>query len=249
MLTSTALPTMELDELIRVGSLQTRVDRKYALTGADAGMALDLVDPTTSRVLQIGGVMNLGYSSTYLDTVGLHTFLLAARDRRRQFKVRTRTYESNGTSFLEVKTQHGEQTVKHRLPGEHVRNGRLDDDGAAFVDETLRASGVRGVRVDALSASLRADYRRITLFHEPSAARVTIDSGLTWWDVRTGTWLSRPGLSIIETKSTGRASGMDRLLWSLGHRPDRVSKYATALAAMHPHLPSNKWRPVLKEHF
>jgi hypothetical protein len=42
---------------------------------------------------------------------------------------------------------------------------------------------------------------------------------------------------------------MDRLLWSLGHRPDRISKYATGLAAMHAHLPQNKWRPVLKRHF
>ena len=42
---------------------------------------------------------------------------------------------------------------------------------------------------------------------------------------------------------------MDRLLWSLGHRESSVSKYATALAAMHPHLPSNKWRRLLREHF
>ena len=249
MLTTTALPTIELDELIRVASLQTRIDRKYALAGADAGMALELVDPATTRVLQIDGVRNLGYTSTYLDTDGLDTFLLAARDRRRRFKVRTRTYESNGASYLEVKTSHRDQTVKHRLAGDHVRGGRLADEGATFVRETLGAAGVRGVRVETLSASLRADYRRVTLFHEPTAARVTIDSGLTWWDVRTGSRLSRPELSIIETKSSGRACGMDRLLWSLGHRPDSVSKYATALAAMHPQLPSNKWRRVLKQHF
>ena len=36
MLTTTALPTIELDELIRVGSLQTRIDRKYILDEAAA---------------------------------------------------------------------------------------------------------------------------------------------------------------------------------------------------------------------
>ncbi|MFT3859914.1 polyphosphate polymerase domain-containing protein [Micropruina sp.] len=245
---TTALRPIGLDELIEVGSLQTRVDRKYALTGADAEMALALVDPST-RVLEIDGVSELGYTSVYLDTDGLDTYLLAARGRRRRFKVRSRTYESNGASFLEVKTRSGEHTVKHRLPGAHVLNGRLTDEGAAFVGHTLRRAGVRNPPVARLSAAMRVDYRRVTLFHEATASRATIDSELAWWDVRTGSWLARPALSIIETKTTGRAAGMDRLLWSLGHRPDSVSKYATALAAMHAHLPSNKWRPVLKEHF
>jgi len=247
--TSTTLPTITLDELISLGSLLTRLDRKYALASADAAMALDLVDAESTRVLQIDGVTNLGYSSTYLDTAELDTFLLAARNRRRRFKVRSRTYESNGASFLEVKSRFRDRTVKHRLAGDHLVGDRLTGEGAAFVAETLRAAGVRNAPVERLSASLRVDYRRVTLFHEPTRARVTIDSGLTWWDVRTGGWLSRPELAIIETKSSGRPSGMDRLLWSLGHRPDRISKYATALAAMQPQLPSNKWRPILREHF
>ncbi|MCW3159156.1 polyphosphate polymerase domain-containing protein [Micropruina sonneratiae] len=247
--TTLALPTIDLDELIARGSLLTRVDRKYALAAGDAAMALDLVDGATTRVLEIGGRTDLGYTSTYLDTPGLDSFLRAARDRRRRYKVRTRRYESNGACFLEVKTRFREHTVKTRLPGQHLHDGRLTAEGAAFVADTLADAGVSGVDVASLTAALRVDYRRITLFHEPSRTRVTVDSGLAWWDVRTGGWLARPELAIIETKSTGRPAGMDRLLWSLGHRPDRISKYATALGAMHPHLPSNKWRPVLKEHF
>jgi len=81
-----SLPTIALDELISRGSLLTRLDRKYALTSADAGMAQDLVDADTTRVLQFEGVSNLCYSSTYLDTPELDTFLLAARRRRRRFE-------------------------------------------------------------------------------------------------------------------------------------------------------------------
>jgi VTC domain-containing protein len=243
------LATIDLDELIGRGSLLTRVDRKYALSSSDAAMALELVDPGTTRVLAIDGVRNLGYTSVYLDTAGLDTFLLAARERRRRFKVRTRRYESNGAAFLEVKTRFREQTVKHRLPGEHLRDGLLSEAGRQFVAETLRGAGVRDQVAGRLHDSLRVDYRRVTLFHEPTASRVTIDTGLTWWDTRTGAWLSRPELAVIETKSAGRPAGMDRLLWSLGHRPDRISKYATALAALHPHLPGNKWRRTLRQHF
>lgn len=244
-----ALPTIDLAELIARGSLLTRVDRKYALASADAAMALDLVDAATTRVLEIDGRTDLGYTSVYLDTPGLDSYLRAARDRRRRYKVRARRYESNGASFLEVKTPFRGHTVKTRLAGDHLHDGRLDAQGVAFVTDTLRGAGIHDVEVDALTASLRVDYQRVTLFHEPSQARVTIDSDLAWRDLRTGCALTRPELAIIETKSTGRPASMDRLLWSLGHRPDRISKYATALGAIHPHLTSNKWRPVLKEHF
>lgn len=244
-----ALPAIGLAELMERGSLLTRVDRKYALTASDAAMALALVDPGSTRVLQVDGDTDLGYSSLYLDTDGLDTHLMAARGRRRRFKVRTRTYESNGASFLEVKTRQGDSTVKERIPGAQLAGGRLGVEGHEFVTDVLRRAGVRGFPADALSASVRVDYRRCTLFHEPTGSRITIDSDLTWRDVRTGASLSRPHLAIVETKSSGRASGMDRLLWSLGHRPGSISKYATALAAMHPHLPSNKWRRTLRRHF
>lgn len=74
--TTLALPTIDLDELIARGSLLTRVDRKYALAAGDAAMALDLVDGATTRVLEIGGRTDLGYTSTYLDTPGLDSSTL-----------------------------------------------------------------------------------------------------------------------------------------------------------------------------
>ncbi|MEV4352468.1 hypothetical protein AB0J83_49085 [Actinoplanes sp. NPDC049596] len=42
---------------------------------------------------------------------------------------------------------------------------------------------------------------------------------------------------------------MDRLLWSLAHRPAPPSKYATGLAALRTDLPANRWRPLLRRHF
>lgn len=246
-ITDPALPTIELAELMEVGSRQTRVDRKYVLSAADAAMALELVDDRSTRVLRIGGTSDLAYSSLYLDTAGLDTFLLAARDRRRRFKVRTRSY-SNGAQFLEVKTRQRDLTVKRRLAGEHLHGGQLTRSGLDFVSTELTAAGVRA-QPELLTASLRVDYRRTTLFEEPSAARSTLDTALTWWDVRTGCWLSRPDLAVVETKTAGRPSGFDKLLWSMGHQPVAMSKYATALAVMHPHLPGNKWRRLIRRYF
>ncbi len=65
----------------------------------------------------------------------------------------------------------------------------------------------------------------------------------------TGAVLSRPDLVAIETKSAGGAGELDRILWRRGHRPDRISKFATGLAALRRELPANRWARVLRRHF
>ena len=77
---------------------------------------------------------------------------------------------------------------------------------------------------------------------------LTIDVELEW-ELDTGERMRTPELVVIETKSAAQPSELDRLLWSKGHRPDRISKYATGLAALRPELPANRWNRVLRHHF
>ena len=77
---------------------------------------------------------------------------------------------------------------------------------------------------------------------------MTIDTGLTW-ALPDGTAVRICDRAIVETKSNQTISDVDRLLWSLQHRPCSVSKYGTGLAALRPELPANRWRPVLRRHF
>ena len=65
------------------------------------------------------------------------------------------------------------------------------------------------------------------------------------WREVAGVAFALPDFAIVETKSTGRASRIDRTLWRLGYRPQRISKYATGLAALHRELPRNRWTRVL----
>ena len=67
--------------------------------------------------------------------------------------------------------------------------------------------------------------------------------------VDNGYSLRVPRLAIIETKSGSAPSSADRTLWHHGYRPQRISKYATGLAALHPELPANRWHRVLDRHF
>jgi hypothetical protein len=98
------LQPVGLEELNSEAALQTRVDRKYVVP---VRLALQLLATFGAdvRVLEMDGSRSFAYDSVYFDTAGLDSYLLAARGRRRRYKIRTRTYVDSAVSFLEVKTE------------------------------------------------------------------------------------------------------------------------------------------------
>ena len=51
------------------------------------------------------------------------------------------------------------------------------------------------------------------------------------------------------TKTSGRASLVDRSLWDMGIRPVSISKFGAGLAILEPSLPAAKWNRVLRHNF
>lgn len=252
MTTSPAFPSLAelapigLAELTERAELQTRVDRKYLLPIDEVRRLLARLDPRT-QVLSIDGAHHFAYESVYFDTPDLTSYRLTAQRRRRRFKVRTRAYLDSALCWLEVKTQGARGvTVKHRQP--YQLDDRTDlSHGRQFLHAVLTERAI-ACRPDAVfTPTLVTRYRRSTLFLPDPDSRVTIDTELTWeYDDLP---LHLPQLAIVETKTGSTASGMDRLLWAGGHRPIRISKYATGLAALRPDLPAAPWRRTLRRHF
>lgn len=236
------LAPIDLDDLLALAALQTRVDRKY-LVPADAVPVLLGRLPADAQVLQIGATRLFDYESVYFDTPDLLAYRLSATRRRRRFKVRTRSYLDSAQCWLEVKTRGARgATVKDRLPYE-LRD-RLDvGPGRWFVDGTLDQRGVGVGSPLSLHPTLVTRYLRATLCLPRTASRVTVDTDLAWHDGDRLLRLRR--LAVVETKNGSTASDVDRLLWAHGHRPVRVSKYATGLAALRPELASHRWRRTL----
>ena len=230
------LDAIGLDELNKRAAMLTRVDRKYALDAATASAILSHL-PEDTKVLQIDGQVSQGYASTYYDTPDMDSYLLTALKRRRRFKVRTRSYLSSGASFLEVKTRGPRGvTVKKRMPISWDEAGKVEKTGYGHL-------------VPALEPVLAGSYERNTLLLPGGVGRATVDTNLSWRSLRTdGTEVARPDLVIIETKSGATPSVVDHLLWEGGVRPVKISKYGTAMAAMH-HLPANKWHRTLDRYF
>ena len=276
------LTTTTLAELNSAAGLLTRVDRKYLVPLTCAQNLVDGLAPH-ARVLAIDERRRFSYTSTYFDTPGLEAFMLAARKRRRRFKVRTRTYLDSGLCFLEVKTCGARgSTVKRRM-GYHADDAsRLTGPGRAFVAACLAGAGVTGSAAArevaaALRPVLTTTYERTTLHLPRAEARATIDTALTWRRLgpaaptgsSAGTVVGVPmspqalrpvhlaaaisegepvtvaDIAVVETKNPATPSPVDRALWDAGHRPARISKYATGMALLHPELPANRWYRTL----
>lgn len=235
---------ISLADLEENAGLLTRTDRKY-IVPTEALIDLTRTLNPAARVLEIDGRRRFRYESNYFDTPDLLTYFAAARSRPRRFKVRTRTYLDSGLCSLEVKIRDNRgSTVKHRLPYDNGDRNVLTRDGRRFLDNIIGPS----YRECLFRDTLLTRYTRSTLMLADRASRVTIDSKLDC----VGRGRSRVSLCdnvLIETKSINGPTEADHLLWQNHHRPVRVSKYSTSLAALQPDLPSNKWNRVLREYF
>lgn len=262
-----------LEDLNSAASLLTRVDRKYLVASSAAQNVVDALTGR-ALVLDIDGRRSFSYASTYFDTPGLDSYLQAARKRRHRFKIRTRSYLDSGLTFLEVKTRGPRgATIKQRLDYRAADADRLTEEGIDFVVECLAPLTGSAQEARRTAQSLRpvmaTTYRRTTLHLPDDDARATIDTDLAWTALAprsgassgssstTGAGRTRPTVvgrgasraagpfAVVETKNPARHSPTDRYLWAAGHRPSRISKYATGMAALHPELPANKWHRLL----
>ncbi len=238
------LSAISLDDLNGAAALQERIDRKYVLP---VDTMLGMVDALGARlaVLDIDGRRSFGYESVYFDTVELDSYLGAAHRRRRRVKVRTRSYLDTATTMLEVKTRGARgRTVKRRTTHPFEQRSSLGEEGRRFIETTTGQPGLAG----RLLPTLTSEYQRSTLVDLDDVARLTIDVDLRCTDW-TGADVVLADRVVVETKSSGTPSATDRWLWRNGMRPEKISKFGTALAALHPDLPSNKWHRTLQRHF
>ncbi|MEV4469149.1 polyphosphate polymerase domain-containing protein [Nonomuraea sp. NPDC049504] len=233
------LPGMELDD---VPQLMSRVDRKYIVTAATMShLAAELGD--RFQVLRIDGRRQFRYTSTYYDTPDLLTYHHHRQDRRRRFKLRTRTYLDGGGQWLELKLSGARgSTDKHRIPYDGAPGQPLTEEALDFARDTLLRE-LHLVAPEPLQPVLATDYRRVTLIDQAGGARLTCDTGLVCRDGHRRA-PARGDMVLLESKSADGRALADKVLRGLGVRPVSVSKYCLAVAALRAQ-PANRWHPIL----
>jgi len=239
-----SLEPVGLAEVMQTAELIERSDRKYLVSGGQLEKLMYEIAPTT-RVLEIDGLRSFQYETVCFDTPELDTYRMAAKGRPERVKVRTRSYMDSGLCHLEVKRKNRVGvTVKYRTPHRADERERLTSRDLAFISEIAPI----GLARDRLEPTLTVRYVRTTLVGPEPSSRVTIDTELEAVD-RTGHQATLGDVVVVETKSLGRATPVDRLLWRRHLRPMKMSKYCTLMAVLDPTLPANKWNRTLRNHF
>lgn len=239
-----AYDAIGLDELNRKAEMLDRIDRKYVATQYRLVMLLEKLRETFD-VLEIDGLREFTYITSYFDDDGLSSYYDHHQGRRKRWKVRVRHYKDAGFNYLEVKTKETRSaTVKRRLKIAG-QPSVLDCDCMEFVNECHRRSyGTDLSR--SLVPVLSMEYRRITLVAKDGGERLTIDNDVQFSgnEIFTGPDVEK---FIIETKSA-RGNGLaDRVLRSLHIQPTKhVSKYCVGMAATGQTRHQNTFLPALR---
>ena len=238
------LPSIALDDVVAVASLQRRFDHKYVVEVARLPELIAALG-THLHVLEVDGVRVSGFSSAYFDTPDLRTYRDHLQRRRRRFKIRTRHYGDPATTMLELKCKgRRKQTVKHRWPHPGKNPTSLGSQAEALLEQAL--DDEYGFVLPApLAPVATTSFQRITLVDVAAMERVTIDLDLTI-EANDRSLTLGANHAVMETKSAQRVGAATRTLYGLGVRPERVSKYCVGIAASHDTVRGNPWLPVLR---
>lgn len=233
---------IDLDRLNEQAELQTRSTRKY-IVDVDVVAAIMRSFAGDVAVLEIGQERVIDYETVYFDTPDHALYLDTAHRRPRRFKVRTRRYQRDETAMLEIKAKNGRgATVKHRREYPSDQRHELSDEARRWIDEIVDFRSTA-----ALAPTLVTRFGRSTVVGHRDDERFTFDTDLVCTSPD-GAASLLDGV-IVECKSTGESSSVDRWLWRQGIRPVTISKYCTGRAAIDPELPANHWHRTLRTYF
>jgi hypothetical protein len=204
-----------------------RTDTKFLLPVKRLPELLNIMDRRYS-VLEINNTRALPYSSLYFDNSDHLLYYQHIRKRAERFKLRYRTYESSGDTFLEIKKKTmGSRTTKWRIPACDYA-GRFDRDALSFLEKNFPLTA------HSLNPSLMNKFTRITLAGIETSERITIDFNISFSDPIMGTIAGLPYLAVIELKREGHAANSPfyTMLKSLDSYSSSFSKYVIGLAVL-----------------
>lgn len=234
---------ISLEEMSAV-SLMNRTDTKFVTSTESLKKALEDAAEAGYRICEINGERLLSYSSIYYDTADLRMYTDHRNQKLTRQKVRTRTYNISGTSFLEIKrkSNHG-RTKKKRIsiPNEAM----MDFSSAEGATDFLHSRS--DWRINELSPETSTDFDRITLVNPGLSERITIDLNIGFENFRSGRKASLGEIAIIELKQDGRLESVFRRILT-EHRilPFRISKYCTAVTLTDPYARPGRFKMKIR---
>jgi len=231
--------TITLSEIDKV-KLMRRVDTKYVFDLQQLPLVFEQFYKHYYLV-EINGIAVQDYKTVYYDTPNYLFYLQHHNGIKNRFKVRFRTYINSDLSFLEVKHKtNKKETIKSRLEQAAIFN-ELNNQHAEFISSKIDKP------FDKLTPSLANRFNRITLVSKNFDERITIDSGISVFDLRNNTEKECKHLCIIETKRDIQMHNNTsaQVLQKLRIQPSGFSKYCMGLALTNTSIKKNLFKPRL----
>lgn len=231
---------ISLQEMEKV-RLMNRMDTKYTTHPERLYQLLKQMQPEYF-VQEIQGNRISPYQTLYLDTPDLHMYRIHQTGRRTREKIRMREYQDSHLTFLEIKDKNNKgRTSKIRIPLPEIEY-KLGAKAGEFIRKHAKYNP------EELIPHLRNQFDRITLVNKAMTERLTIDPGISFYNVKTGFSYQLPHLIIIELKQDGNfPSPAKNLLAGLHIRPVSISKYCLGCILTVPSLKYNRFKSRLRQ--
>lgn len=219
--------------------LMNRTDTKYVTTLELLEQLLKMAC-TEYRIQEVDGVRNLPYYTLYYDTPDNRMFLEHQNGKKKRQKVRIRSYVNSSTSFLEVKNKNNRgRTDKRRVMIESA------DCNIANYNDFLQTHS--WYKTGELCRQIENRFFRITLVNRNMTERLTIDTGLQFYNLVTKQNYSLEQLTIIELKRDGNTpSPISKYLRQLRIKPAKFSKYCMGIALTNQTIKKNNFKPRIR---
>lgn len=221
--------------------LMNRLDTKYIMSkdSLDAFLRLAAED---YFVQEADGCRSMPYHTIYLDTPDRLMYMMHQAGHRVREKIRVRTYEHDGATFLEVKNKNNKgRTDKKRMAVSSIE--ALAEEGG---NDFLGRYAWYGL--GDISPRLENRFQRITLVNKGRSERLTIDRDIWFHDLSGGRDFLLDNLVVAELKRDGRReSAAKAMLHSLHVRPSGFSKYIMGSILTDPLLKHNRLKPRIRK--
>lgn len=217
-----------------------RIDRKYCMRKDKLPELLERVK-NNYYILSVNNQREQVYNNIYLDSSNDRMYNDHIRGKLDRYKVRFRSYELSGESFLEVKHKiPSGRTFKKRV-GCNGNREILSDALSGFLDRNLPFC------YEDLRPVLVNRFTRITLVGKDYNERCTVDMDIAFEkDVNVGVL---DNFVIVEVKSElyGTRTPLMNALRKMRIRPSSFSKYCFGRTWLDNNVKSSSYRPKMRE--
>lgn len=234
----TSFSPVALEELDNL-RLMNRSDTKYLMSSSLVPELLQRLS-RTYRILEIDATRAMPYSTTYLDTSDFLFYNQHMTGREQRCKVRYRTYQATGETFLEIKKRNNKgRTIKKRIISLIPSDGIPDETAATFLSAHIDNGS-------SLVPVLTSYFHRITLAGDNPPERVTIDFDISYRN-NEDTRSELPQIAVVELKRDKLAgySPVGETLKKLGIRQTGFSKYCIGASLLYDLPRRNLIKPKL----